>query len=285
MLTSQAIESITNVAPRIGRIHTRQFKSTPTRTARKNHYETLKLSKNASRQQVKAKFYELSKKYHPDAKSGDVAKFHEINDAYATLGNEDRRRQYDLSIIPASQSPDGPHAYSAHSHSSFRPNDPYLHRTAKGPHRAWDSHPSHPSFHPQTEKYTPFGRRTPHGTQYSYEYNYNSAANVRTTDRAGWGRRTRQSEKERKEAYAGGGGAWKFIITAGLIITAVALGGGLAASSESAMEWPKSSDQAQAKPSNKKGKRDKDEDYGGSLYGNANGEWCNSTNHKCIDQT
>lgn len=34
---------------------------------------------------------QLSKKYHPDKTGGDISKFHEINDAYATLGDESKR--------------------------------------------------------------------------------------------------------------------------------------------------------------------------------------------------
>lgn len=35
--------------------------------------------------------YQLSKKHHPDAPSGSTAKFHEINDAYAILGDDSKR--------------------------------------------------------------------------------------------------------------------------------------------------------------------------------------------------
>lgn len=34
---------------------------------------------------------QLSKKHHPDAPGGSAAKFHEINDAYAILGDENKR--------------------------------------------------------------------------------------------------------------------------------------------------------------------------------------------------
>ncbi|OWZ68734.1 hypothetical protein AYX14_02272 [Cryptococcus neoformans] len=225
-----------------GKERLRGFASSARNAARTkgSHYDALMLPKNATKQQVKAKFYELSKKYHPDKTGGDISKFHEINDAYATLGDESKRRQYDLSITPASQSPRRPHASNPAHHSSFRANDPYLHRAAQGPHRAWhgqhaSSHPP-PGWRPKTETYNPFGHRTPPHWQYSPEYNYSHAPNARTTDRAGWGKR-RSSQGDKEEKHGGGGGVWRFVITVGLIFTVISLGGSLTANTESEEDW------------------------------------------------
>jgi molecular chaperone DnaJ len=60
----------------------------------KNYYETLGVEKNASKDDIKKAFRKLAQKHHPD-KGGDEAKFKEITEAYATLGDDKRRKEYD----------------------------------------------------------------------------------------------------------------------------------------------------------------------------------------------
>jgi len=60
----------------------------------KNYYETLGVTKNASKDEIKKAFRKLAHKHHPD-KGGDEAKFKEINEAYQVLSNEQKRSQYD----------------------------------------------------------------------------------------------------------------------------------------------------------------------------------------------
>lgn len=47
-----------------------------------DYYSVLGVGKGASQEQVKAAFYSLAKKYHPDANSGFEGKFKEVNEAY-----------------------------------------------------------------------------------------------------------------------------------------------------------------------------------------------------------
>jgi DnaJ-class molecular chaperone len=72
--------------------------STPLR----DHYETLAVSKNATRKEIKAAFYELSKKLHPDANpetsSQSAQQFHNVVAAYEVLGSEDKKRAYDATL-------------------------------------------------------------------------------------------------------------------------------------------------------------------------------------------
>ncbi|ODO01900.1 hypothetical protein L198_02629 [Cryptococcus wingfieldii CBS 7118] len=222
------------------------FSTSAMRSARqKDHYETLSVQRNATKQQVKAKFYELSKKYHPDASEGDVARFHEINDAYSILGDESKRRQYDQSSSTvSSHRPFQSQSYAnGHGHSSFRPHDPHLHRAAQGPHRSWNSssYAHHPFSKPRTETYSPFGRRTPEGYAYAHQYNYSFNPNLRTTERTnqGWGRRKPTHAQSKEEhVHSSGGGIWRFVITVGMILTVISLGGGLTAT-ESKVDWNK----------------------------------------------
>ena len=62
---------------------------------KKNYYDILGVNKNASQDEIKKAYRNLSKKYHPDRNGGDDSKFKEINEAYDTLGDETKRRQYD----------------------------------------------------------------------------------------------------------------------------------------------------------------------------------------------
>lgn len=61
----------------------------------KDYYEILGIQKTASKDEVKKAFRKLAAKYHPDKKGGDEAKFKEISEAYATLGDDKKRSEYD----------------------------------------------------------------------------------------------------------------------------------------------------------------------------------------------
>lgn len=64
----------------------------------KDYYETLGVGKTASEKEIKQAFRKLAKKYHPDANPNDPTaeqKFKEINEAYETLGDADKRARYD----------------------------------------------------------------------------------------------------------------------------------------------------------------------------------------------
>lgn len=61
----------------------------------KNFYDILGVKKTASQDEIKKAYRELCKKYHPDKNGGDDTKIKEVNEAYETLGDENKRRQYD----------------------------------------------------------------------------------------------------------------------------------------------------------------------------------------------
>ena len=61
----------------------------------KNYYEILGVDKNATQNEIKKAFRDLSKKYHPDRPTGDEEKFKEVNEAYSILSDETKRKEYD----------------------------------------------------------------------------------------------------------------------------------------------------------------------------------------------
>jgi molecular chaperone DnaJ len=64
---------------------------------KRDYYEVLGVSKNASKDEIKDAYRKLAMQYHPDRnKAADAEdKFKEISEAYAVLSDDQKRRQYD----------------------------------------------------------------------------------------------------------------------------------------------------------------------------------------------
>lgn len=96
---------------------------TPQSTA--TYYDLLELHPSASTQQIRRSYRELSKLYHPDTTQLPAAiataKFQQLNEAYATLSNPERRFAYDLKIgysrVPVIQPLQDLHRPRADAHS------------------------------------------------------------------------------------------------------------------------------------------------------------------------
>ena len=65
---------------------------------KRDYYEVLGVSKDASDNDLKKAYRQLAKKYHPDSNPGDKdaeAKFKEATEAYAILSDPEKRKTYD----------------------------------------------------------------------------------------------------------------------------------------------------------------------------------------------
>lgn len=88
----------------------------------KNYYDILGVDKNASEKEIKNKYRKLAIKYHPDKNQGNKEaeeKFKEISEAYDTLSDEKKRREYDEQL----NNPFGGKRHNSGFNANFNAND------------------------------------------------------------------------------------------------------------------------------------------------------------------
>lgn len=64
----------------------------------KDYYKILGVSKSATDKEIKSAYRKLAREFHPDVNPGDSkaeSKFQDINEAYETLSDSEKRQQYD----------------------------------------------------------------------------------------------------------------------------------------------------------------------------------------------
>lgn len=69
----------------------------------KDFYETLGVTRDASKAEIKQAYRKLARKYHPDVNPGDASaerRFKEITEAYEVLGDDAKRQAYDEPPAP-----------------------------------------------------------------------------------------------------------------------------------------------------------------------------------------
>ncbi len=65
----------------------------------KDYYKTLGVEKTASKDEIKTAFRKMAHQYHPDKNKGNEEaskKFKEASEAYSTLSDDNKRKQYDM---------------------------------------------------------------------------------------------------------------------------------------------------------------------------------------------
>lgn len=61
----------------------------------KDYYKILGLERGASKEEVKKAFRKMASQYHPDKATGDEERYKEITEAYAVLGDDKKKAEYD----------------------------------------------------------------------------------------------------------------------------------------------------------------------------------------------
>ena len=61
-----------------------------------DHYGTLGVQENSSQDDIKKAYRKLAFKYHPDKNGGNKEKFQKVSEAYESLEDPQKRKQYDM---------------------------------------------------------------------------------------------------------------------------------------------------------------------------------------------
>lgn len=130
----------------------------------KDYYKILGVSKDASADEIKKSYRKLALKYHPDHQQGKSDaekkeaedKFKEINEAYETLSDPDKRQQYDNPSPFGGFGGDGDFGGGAGSWTS---PDGNIHFEFSGDPRAMGGGFGFGGFNPFMGGFNPFGRR------------------------------------------------------------------------------------------------------------------------------
>ncbi|KAI8393527.1 DnaJ domain-containing protein [Radiomyces spectabilis] len=180
---------------------------------RQHHYDILQVHRHADKKAIKAQYYRLSKKYHPDLNPKDEEAhkmFLQVNDAYAVLGNEATRRQYDAEL-------------------DYQPTIPRKSSYASGPSAAWHArarrarNTGSASARAQAERMHPQGSST-FNHQEHYARHYEAEERRRRERLANAAKRREAAGKDKDPSTMGKEHihVWSRLWRLGLVLTGIA---------------------------------------------------------------
>lgn len=185
------------------------------------YYRTLCVPRNATKRQIKASFYKLSKLHHPDlAKDpNSTAKFQEVNDAYAVLSDDKKRAEYDRSLDVTRT----PFTQNAHSNSYY----PEYGTRKRGATHAWERarHQAHTSHRYSGSTFRPDGfPQHPH--THPHARDPFSSPNVQRAT----GQRANHNPHRDVHPTANVSSFWRAMQVIGVVMLVTMIGGGTGAS-------------------------------------------------------
>ncbi len=100
-----------------------------------DHYTVLQVPRTASAKEIKLKYYELSKQHHPDRNNNSKdsqEKFVQLSEAYSTLSDLHKRRDYDRNLAFDESAAPGPNS-SRPSQTAYHSRTTYRQRSQINP--------------------------------------------------------------------------------------------------------------------------------------------------------
>lgn len=81
-----------------------------------DYYAILGVSRSASQEEIRQAYFEAAQRLHPDKNvaEGETEIFLEVQQAYETLSNPKRRKQYDATLPPEEKKPELPFSFKIH---------------------------------------------------------------------------------------------------------------------------------------------------------------------------
>ena len=138
-----------------------------------NYYEILGVSKNATADEIKKAYRTLAFKYHPDRNQGNAAaeeKFKQISAAYDVLGDEAKRRQYDMGYSTGSYSTSG-----SQTQQQYQRQYQYTYQNPFGEENFWEWF--------NGAQFRSRNQQTQNTNNYYNQYDYSNQANEPETKR------------------------------------------------------------------------------------------------------
>lgn len=85
--------------------------------SKRDYYETLGVERTASDDELKKAYRKMARQHHPDLQTGEAQKkvseekFKEVNEAYETLSDQEKRKRYDMFGHAGGQQGPGPDGF------------------------------------------------------------------------------------------------------------------------------------------------------------------------------